>query len=171
MENTVEKLIKDTHSEDGNVALKSIEYLGLLVERHLQDRYAEEDFFYLLDKRKELFDLKLRDSDIDFIIHTIFYQLINSNLHSVTLAWCLSKFYGKNILIGFTRLFTIYKNEDDVFIQLLMSINSIYDFRDISNIICNEFKKVDFTELPNSLEFLVELSEVFPFLKECLSEN
>ena len=116
----------------------------------------------------KLYNLKLNKTDIDLIIHTVFYHLINSNLYPVTFAWCLGKFYQKDLLVGFTRLFKIYEDEDDVFIQLLMSLNSIYDFRVIIDVICSEFKKINFRNLPKSHEFLVELSEVFPAIKECL---
>ena len=129
MENTIEKLIRSTYSENENTVLKSIGYIGLLAERHLQIRYSEEDYFHLLDKNSELHKLELNEADIDLIIQTVFYHLVNSNSQAVSFAWCLGKFHQKDLLLGFIRLFEIYKDKADVFIQLLMSLNSVYDFR------------------------------------------
>jgi|GEM_PF-5299566 len=166
MKNIVENLIYVMRSENEDKSLSAITSLGLLVERHIQDRYSDVDYLHLFHNDIQIYNLKLSDNEVNLILENVLFELFhNVNKNAVSLAWCLGKFHDKYILSDFLKLFKIYKNDDDVFLQLLFSLISIYDLREIVNTLNFEFEKIDFSKLMKSQEYLMELSSVFQELK------
>ncbi|RXR21475.1 hypothetical protein [Flavobacterium stagni] len=172
MKNIVEDLIYIMRSENEDKSNSAITYLGLLVERHIQDRYCDIDYLHLFHNDIQIYNLKLSENDVNSILETVLFELfLYVNKNPVSLAWCLGKFHDKDILSDFLKLFEIYKNDDDVFLQLLFSLNSIYDLREIMNTLNLELKKIDLSKLEKSKEYLIELSSIFQNLKPFYSDT
>jgi len=113
---------------DPEQAMDALTDLGLLIERHTQNRYGEKEYLSLLGNDQDLYELRLTHEEVERGTQFLFYHLLNIRLHPVTAAWCLGKCYGQDILKGITGLLDVYRADDDVCEQLLFSVNALYDF-------------------------------------------
>ncbi len=154
MNENLKNLLEKSKSNDFTVANNALSDLGLLVERHTQNRYSEKDYLLLLDNNEELYNLKLTDSDVDVIVSFFFDQILNGTDHGVTLAWCLGKCYHLDIFEGMKKLLTVYDDDDDVTLQLLYSINALFGLDTIKPKLLKIKNRKD---LPNTKSYLDEL--------------
>jgi|688.fasta_scaffold766183_1 hypothetical protein len=154
MNKLIKELFLKSTSIDSDIVNESLTDLGLLVERHTQDRYSEEDYLLLLGNNKSLFDLILSEDEVDEIIHFFFFHLININIHPVTVIWCLGKCYNKDILTGMRRLLKIYSDNDEISLQLIYSIVALFGIEAIKEELHDlKMKK----ELKNTNEYINNL--------------
>ncbi len=162
MNTKIQTLISNAQfNEDDKVIMAALTNLGLLVERHTQNRYNDLSYLSLLGNDDELFELKLSDNDVNSIAHFLFYHIMNTGVHPVTVAWCLGKCYGLDIYQGIIGLLKLFSHDDDICEQLLFSLNALYDpretFRDIAKILENPVKGVP---LPKTNRILMENFEL-----------
>lgn len=159
----VRKLINEAKMVDDQKSMMStLTNLGLLIERHTQNRYTDDSYRILLGNDDDLFNLKLTNEDVDSIVHFLFYHIINISIHPVTVAWCLGKCYNYDIYNGIKRLLELYRYDDDICEQLLFSLNALYDpretFKDISKILEKSIKEIP---LPKTDRVLQENFELY----------
>lgn len=128
-----------------DISMTALTQLGLLVERHTQNRYTDTSYEFLFESY-DLYHLKLEDEDVNYLVKFFFYHIINIHQHPVTVAWCLGKCYNQNIYEGIKRLLMLFKDNDDLCEQLLFSLNALYDprftYKDISEILKSAIKTV-----------------------------
>lgn len=127
--NQIIKLFENAISNDISKVGNALNDLGLLVERHTQNRYQEKDYLLLFGNNEELFNLYLEDIEVKLITNFFFFHIINYELGQITTAWCLGKCYNQNIYKGMLSLLKVFKYNDEVCEQLLFSMNSLYDPR------------------------------------------
>ncbi|WP_303318944.1 hypothetical protein Q4Q34_05700 [Flavivirga abyssicola] len=148
---------------DHKAMMSALTNLGLLIERHTQDRYAD-DSYHILFGNDDLFNLKLTNEDTNSIVHFLFYHIINIKIHPITVAWCLGKCYNYDIYDGIKRLLKLYSYDDDICEQLLFSLNALYDpretFEDIAKILEEPIKSIP---LPKTNEVLRENFEILNY--------
>ena len=89
MNKHLKNLIEKSKSENFEKANSALSDLGLLVERHTQNRYLEEDYLTLFGFNEEIFDLRLTDNEVEYLVSFFFYHILNKKEHAVTAAWCL----------------------------------------------------------------------------------
>ncbi|GAA3628840.1 hypothetical protein [Flavivirga jejuensis] len=158
MNTKIQELIEEAKLiNDHKAIMSALTNLGLLMERHTQDRYSDEDYLILLGNDEDLFKLRLSEADTTEIVHFLFYHIININVYPVTVAWCFGKCYGCDIYSGIKQLLKLYKDNDDVCEQLLFSLNGLYDpretFKDVAKILEDSIKSIP---LPRTNEVLKE---------------
>lgn len=153
----LKNLMLKSLSDDLNEVNDSLTDLGLLTERHTQDRYSEEEYLNLLDNNYELYNYKLSDNEVSYIVHFLFYHILNVQKQKVTVAWCLGKCYGLDIYKGIINLFRVFKEEDETCQQLIFSMTSLFEidgmYDEIYSILENPIKNGD---LPQSAIALSE---------------
>ena len=154
MNKYLEELIEKSKSENLDTVNDALTDLGLLVERHTQNRYGEEDYLTLLGNDEKLFNLRLTENEVELLTCFFFYHILNVSVHPVTVAWCLGKCYNMNILRGMTHLLDIFCSDDDVTLQLLYSINSLFGLESVMPMLLTIRTKKD---LPNTSKYLEEL--------------
>lgn len=159
MEKIILTLFKDAQSDDLEISNGALTDLGLIIERHKQNRY-DDSSYELLFNNKDLFIIKNSENEIEIIISFLFYYIMNFENNSVTVAWCLGKCYNCNILIGIKKLFIIFDSDDEVSLQLLYSINSIYNFSEIKIELDTVINKIiSENKLKNTVEYLTNLKK------------
>lgn len=161
MNKKIEILFEKSRLNDFDSSNLALADLGLLVERHLQDRYHDEGYLHLLSS-KEIYKIKLEDIEIEYIINFFFYHILNINQNPITVAWCLGKCYGFDIIFGIIRLLNVFNEDDEVCLQLLCSINSLYDFRNVKNHLLPTLNKIKIEgKLNKTIEQINELYSLF----------
>lgn len=155
MNRSLEILIDQAKTNDPKIVSDALTDLGLLVERHTQNRYSEDDYLSLLGNNEELFNLKLTDKEVELLVCFFFYHILNIHVHPVTVVWCLGKCYNLNILDGMNRLINVFQSNDEIVLQLLYSVNALFGLENImpTLLILREKK-----ELHNTQKYLEELS-------------
>jgi hypothetical protein len=155
--NSIKSLIQKTASSNLDDAMHSLTDLGLLIERHTQNRYADKDYLLLFGSNEELYHLVLKNDEVEYIVQFLFYHIMNIQIHPVTVAWCLGKCYGFDIYDGIINLFKIFKGEDDICQQLIFSMTSLFEREDMYyEIYCILEKPVKEGDLPLSAIALSE---------------
>ena len=131
MNKNIKELIVKAKSNDSDKISDALTDLGLLIERHTQNRYSEEDYLILLGNNIELFELRLEEEEVDIIVNFFFFHILNININPITVAWCLGKCYNVDILEGMKRLLVLFSYNDELTLQLLFSINGLFGFEKI----------------------------------------
>ncbi|HEX8576966.1 MAG TPA: hypothetical protein VF677_11795 [Flavobacterium sp.] len=161
MNRQIEILFKKSKLNNIGFSNSALTDLGLLVERHTQNRYEDDSYLYLFSS-KEIFEIKPEDKEIEVIINFFFYYIININHDSVTVAWCIGKCYGFDIILGLVRLLNIFNEDDQVSLQLLYSINSLYDFRNVKDYVIPILNEIILNnKLDKTIEYINELYYTF----------
>lgn len=148
------ELIKKSKSDDLGVANDALSDLGLLVERHTQNRYSEKDYLTLLGNDDDLYNLRLTDNEAELLAAFFFYYMLNKNEHGITLAWCLGKCYNMDILEGMKNLLKNFSTNDEVVLQLLYSINALFGLKTIMPLLLDLKERLG---LPKTRGYVEEL--------------
>lgn len=154
MNKHIRDLIEKSKSADLTIANDALSDLGLLVERHAQNRYSEKDYLTLLGNDYDLYNLRLTDSDVEQLTSFFFYYILNKSEHKVTAAWCLGKCYNMDILEGMKNLLKTFNTNDEIVLQLLYSINALFGLQTIMPSLLELKERLD---LPNTKNYLEEL--------------
>lgn len=126
MNNLIVKLLnKGENLEDKDSREHALLSLGLLVERHTQNRYNEQDYLHLLGNDMDLFNIKLTELEVNEIHSFFIQQLKAQNPSSVTLTWGLGKCYGKSHLQELLEIISLYDRQDEVCQQVLFSATGL----------------------------------------------
>lgn len=132
----------------------SIQDLELLIERHTQDRYGEEDYkigFF----SKSLFSLELTKEEGDDIVYFLIYLLFNFPDRAGYTAHAIKKCYGYFILEACICGIQIYKDKDDfATINLIEAIVNNWELDKIPEKVWDLFNSVSQNGLPRSVEYL-----------------
>ena len=155
MDEHLKKLIVKAKSKDSAAISDALTDWGLLLERHTQNRYSEQDYLTLLGNNDALFTLRLKDEDVEILTNFFFYHILNIHIHPVTAAWCLGKCYNMDILDGMKRLLNLFDSNDEITLQLIYSINSLFGLEQIGQQLMVLRKR---TDLPNTTKYLEGLS-------------
>lgn len=133
-----------------------IQDLELLIERHTQQRYGEEDYkigFY----SKKLYYYTLRQEEADSIVFFLCFLLFNFPDRAGYTAHAIKKCYGYEILDVCCNGIRIYMNKDDfATINLIEFILNSMQKEEIPEIVWEVFNSVIKNGLPYSIEYLKE---------------
>lgn len=88
----IQRLIGKSENSSENSSLYALKDLGLLTERHTQNRY-DEDYSLLFDE-DDLIKIKLADEDVNILVYYFLYRLTNKFPFAVTTAWVLGNVMG-----------------------------------------------------------------------------
>ena len=154
-------LIEDVVSSNSEDSYFQLKVIGLLLERETYKRYDDTLYFDLFNRNKEVYNLKLDESSKNYLIYFLFYILYNKPEKALFSAWSLGKCYNCDIKEGMLNGLKLYKNNDQISLQLARSLYQLYDFvviEDIKTIVFSESLKDN--NLSNTKDYLEELSSL-----------
>lgn len=121
--------MKRALSDDNQVANGALTDIGLIIERHTQNRYKDRTYKSLFTDYFEAYNFVLEEFELDRLRDFLFFYALNKNENKLTVIWCLGKCYGQNIYPGMENLLKLFNENDEVCEQLIYSINALFDFR------------------------------------------
>lgn len=126
MSEIIKKLFSRAVSKNEDDVMYALTDMGLMIERHTQNRYEQEEYLQLMDNNYELYEYHLVEEDVEQIISFLFYHILNIHIHPVTVVWCLGKCYNRDIKLGMNNLRKLYKNEEAIQEQIVFSMTALF---------------------------------------------
>lgn len=144
---------------DATAANEYLTDMMLLLERHTQHRYAEEDFPVIRVERGT--QLIIEEDDVWELIYFLFYVLLNHPDRAWAAAWALGKCYGHDIREGLCQGIESYMRKDDTTtFYLIKAISDSHPMNELDERTRSLFEKVSQDGMPQSREFVARLFEL-----------